>query len=152
MHSSRAHTAFDSEGELIRMTETGQVRWRRPYGRSLEVEERQFARSFIGTHLRAVEVDGRPLLIAAASHAPHYPAEAALIDPLTGEPLDTCDARGPLVDRGQPGQLRRVSGQQGDYDEAAMLEAHRITQATFGDEHDVTVAAVEALAQVRTVG
>ena len=94
----------------------------------------------------------RPLLIAAASHAPHYPAEAALIDPLTGEPLDTCDARGPLVDRGQPGQLRRVSGQQGDYDEAAMLEAHRITQATFGDEHDVTVAAVEALAQVRTVG
>ena len=41
-------------------------------------------------------------------------------------------------------------GQQGNYGEAAvaLLDAHRITLATFGDEHERTMAAAEALARL----
>jgi hypothetical protein len=76
-------------GKLVRLEDNGSIRWERPYGRPLEIEGRRFARTFLGTHLHPVQIDGRSLLLAAAAHSPHYPAEAALIDPLSGATVET---------------------------------------------------------------
>jgi len=80
---------FENAGKLVRLSETGKVSWERPYGKPLEVGDRRFAQSFTGTHLRTVQIDRRPLLLAIAGHSPHYPAEVALIDPVTGTTVET---------------------------------------------------------------
>jgi hypothetical protein len=80
---------LEQGGELIRMTDDGDVDWRRPFGRPLVVGDRKLPGSFTGNLLRTVQIDGRPLLLATAAHTPHYPGEAALIDPRTGDAVDT---------------------------------------------------------------
>jgi len=103
-------------GELIRMTDDGHVDWRRSYGKPLEVGDRKLAGSFTGSQLRTVQIDDRPLLLTTASHSPHYPAEAALIDPLTGEALETYYHPGNFYDLA-------VSDADGDGDDEVLLAA-----------------------------
>jgi hypothetical protein len=76
------------------MTGDGEVRWQRPYGKPLQVDDREFSASYTGMHLQLVQNDDGPSLVAAANHSPYYPAEVALIDPLTGDTLDTYCADG----------------------------------------------------------
>jgi hypothetical protein len=89
---------FEHGGALVRMTDDGKVRWRRPYGKQLQVGDRAFPATFTGRHLRPVRIDDRALLVTSANHSPYYPAEVALIDPLTGDAVDTYYHPGNIYD------------------------------------------------------
>ena len=63
----------------------GAVQWQFVYGREMEVKGRYFEPLYKGNHLSWVTVTGRPYLLAISRHAFWYPAQAVLLEPLSGE-------------------------------------------------------------------
>lgn len=63
----------------------GRIRWTRRYGARKTFGSRTFEPGFIGRYIRSVSLDGKPAILTLANHFIWYPAQAALLDPKTGQ-------------------------------------------------------------------
>lgn len=76
-------------GRLHVFESAGDLRWTRRHGRSLRRGERRFDARFTGRWVRVATVGGRKRLVVGSVHNPFYPSEIRLLDPSTGETLDS---------------------------------------------------------------
>lgn len=72
-------------GRLVCLSDAGEVRWEREYGRELTLAGRTFERAYRGHHLRWLETWMGPLVLAVARHAIWFPSQILLLEPASGE-------------------------------------------------------------------
>ena len=77
----------DGGGRLICYDSRGNRRWEFRYGGERQFGTRSFDHTYIGHFARPVRVDGRPRLVVISNHYLWYPAQLALLDPVTGKVL-----------------------------------------------------------------
>jgi hypothetical protein len=78
----------ETGGSLLCFEQSGKLRWEYHYGGTKTFGTRTFEPSYVGRFLRVVTVNGRPRILTIANHYLWYPAQAALLDPITGRLIE----------------------------------------------------------------
>ena len=84
------HPVSDGErgDSLICYDFRGRIRWEHHYGARKSFGTRSFDASYTGRFFRLVESRGKRYILTVANHHIWYPAQAALLDPATGRPME----------------------------------------------------------------